>query len=305
MSQRAAPPATVAVVGAGRMGSAMAGRLRGAGLPVVVANRTRARAEEVAGRIGAAVADSPATAAAAAAVVLVSLADDAAVLASYRGEAGLLAGLRPGQVVLETSTVDPQTVRALQPAVAQRGATLLDAPVSGSVASVEQGTLTFMVGAEPSTMEDALGQARPVLDALGSRVFRLGPPGSGAVGKLAVNSLLLGLNQALSEALVLAERGGVDRTAAYDVFAGSAVGAPFVHYKRDAFTDPEHAPVAFSLALVAKDLGLVERLADRLHVRVDQVRVNRRLVEEAVAAGLGDADLSALAGFLRRVTVGP
>jgi 3-hydroxyisobutyrate dehydrogenase/2-hydroxy-3-oxopropionate reductase len=91
----------------------------------------------------------------------------------------------------------------------------------------------------------------------------------------------------------------VDRTAAYDVFAASAVGAPFVQYKRDAFTDPEHAAVAFSLALVAKDLELVQRLADRLGARVDQVRVNGRLAEEAIAAGFGDADLSALAAFLR------
>jgi 3-hydroxyisobutyrate dehydrogenase/2-hydroxy-3-oxopropionate reductase len=296
------PVDRVAVVGTGRMGAAMVARLRAAGLPVVVTNRTRATAAAVAERTGATVADSAAAAAAGAGVVVVSLADDAAVHAAYRGETGLLAGLRPGHVVLETSTVDPDTIRQLQPAAAERGAVLLDAPVSGSVASVQQGTLTFMVGADPSTVDDAVRRARPVLDALGQRVFQLGPPGSGAVMKLAVNSLLLGLNQALAEALVLAERGGVDRTAGYDVFAASAVGAPFVQYKRQAYTDPEHTAVAFSLALVAKDLGLVERLADRLGVRVDQVRVNRQLVAEAIAAGLGDADLSALAGFLRTAT---
>jgi 3-hydroxyisobutyrate dehydrogenase/2-hydroxy-3-oxopropionate reductase len=274
------------------MGAAMVGRLLGAGRRVLAYNRTRERAAAT----GAAVADTARDAAAGADVVLVSLADDAAVDAAYRGDDGLLAGLRPGAVVLETSTVAPETVRALAPLAAERSAVLLDAPVSGSVPVVRRGELTFLVGGDPA----ALDRVRPVLDTMGRRVFHLGDVGAGAVMKLAVNSLVHGLNQALAEALVLAERAGLDRAAAYEVFTASAVAAPFVLYKRDAYLDPDDAPVAFSLRLVAKDLELIEGLAMASGARMDQLAANRRVVEEAVAAGLGDADMSAIAELLRR-----
>jgi 3-hydroxyisobutyrate dehydrogenase len=291
----------VAVVGAGRMGGAMAGRLRDAGGAVVVHNRTRAKAAAVADRTGAAVASTAREAAAAAAVVLVSLADDAAVEAAYRGTDGLLTGLGGHHVVLETSTIAPETVRSVADLVAERGATLLDAPVSGSVHAAARGELTFMVGGDPA----ALDRVRPVLDVLGARVFHLGDPGAGAVMKLAVNSALGGLNQAVCEALVLAERAGVDRAAGYEVFAASAVGAPYLHYKRAAFEQPDRTPVAFSLDLVAKDQSLIVALAERVGARMDQARTNARIVAEARAAGLGELDMSALAGYLRDHPEGP
>lgn len=282
----------VAVVGTGRMGSAMVGRLRSAGHRVVVYNRTRQRAEAT----GAEVADTPRAAASGAELVVVSLADDAAVEAAYGGDDGLLAGLAEGAVVVETSTVAPETVRGLAPAVRERCAALLDAPVSGSVPVVERGELTFLVGGD----EGALERARPVFEALGKRVFHLGEIGAGAVMKLATNSIVHALNQALAEALVLAERAGVDRSAAYEVFASSAVAAPYVLYKREAFEHPEAAPVAFRLELVAKDLALIEALARSTGARMEQSATNRRMVAEAVAAGLGEHDLSAIAELLRR-----
>lgn len=282
----------VAVVGTGRMGSAMVGRLRSAGHRVVAYNRTRQRAEAT----GAEVADTPRAAASGAELVVVSLADDAAVEAAYGGDDGLLAGLAEGAVVVETSTVAPETVRGLAPAVRERCAALLDAPVSGSVPVVERGELTFLVGGD----EGALERARPVFEALGKRVFHLGEIGAGAVMKLATNSIVHALNQALAEALVLAERAGVDRSAAYEVFASSAVAAPYVLYKREAFEHPEAAPVAFRLELVAKDLALIEALARSTGARMEQSATNRRMVAEAVAAGLGEHDLSAIAELLRR-----
>ena len=106
-----------------------------------------------------------------------------------------------------------------------------------------------------------MDRARPVLDVLGARVFHLGDLGAGATMKLAVNAVVHALNQALAEALVLAERAGVDRAKAYEVFAASAIAAPFVHYKQAAFLDPAGTPVAFMLDLVAKDLALIEDLA--------------------------------------------
>jgi 3-hydroxyisobutyrate dehydrogenase-like beta-hydroxyacid dehydrogenase len=285
---------TVAVVGTGRMGGAMVGTLRRAGFEVLAFNRTPAKAEAVAAATGARVAGSAAEAAAGAGVVLTSLTDDT-VKDAYGGPRGLAAGLRPGTVVLESTTVDPRTVRELQPLVEERGASLLDTPVSGSVVLVERGELTVMVGGDAAALE----RARPVLDALAAKVFHVGELGAGATMKLVVNAILHGLNLALSEGLVLAEKAGVARAAAYEVLAASAIAAPFVHYKRAAFERPEETPVAFSLDLAAKDLDLALGLAERAGAAMEQAATNRRVVRAAIAAGMGDADLSALAVYLR------
>jgi 3-hydroxyisobutyrate dehydrogenase-like beta-hydroxyacid dehydrogenase len=291
----------VAVVGAGRMGAAMVGTLRRAGLPVLVYNRTRDKAEAVAEATGAEVAATAREAAEGAQVVLSSLADDAAVGAAYTGGDGIVAGLQPGTVVCESSTIDPGTVRRLRPLVEDRRAELLDTPVSGSVSAVEAGTLTIMVGGDA----EVLARARPVLDPLARHVVHVGELGSGAVMKLAVNAIVHGLNLALSEALVLAERAGVARETAYQVFADSAVAAPFVHYKREAFEHPGRPPVAFSLELVGKDLDLILVLAEAAGVPMEQAASNRQVVRAAIAAGLGGHDLSELATFLRSGPDGP
>jgi 3-hydroxyisobutyrate dehydrogenase-like beta-hydroxyacid dehydrogenase len=288
------PHPTVAVVGTGRMGGAMVGTLRRAGFDVLVFNRTPAKAEAVAAATGARVAASAAEAAAGAGVVVGSLTDDT-VEEAYRGPEGVAAGLQPGTVVLESSTVDPRTVRALGPLVAERGASLLDAPVSGSVPLVERGELMVMVGGDAGALE----RARPVLDILAAKVIHVGELGAGATMKLVVNAALHGLNLAVSESLVLAEKAGVARGAAYEVLASSAIAAPFVHYKRPAFEHPEETPVAFSLDLAAKDLDLALGLAGQAGATMEQAATNRRVIGEAVAAGLGAADLSALAVHLR------
>lgn len=297
----AVPGDTVAVLGAGNMGAAMVGTLRRARRPVVLHNRTRARADEVAAATGADVADTAREAAAGADIVVVSLADDAAVQAVYSGPNGLAVGLRGGAVVLETSTLAPSTARGLAPLVESHGAALLDAPVSGSVPIVERGELTFMVGGDPA----ALDRVRAVLDILAARVFHLGGHGAGSIMKLAVNSALHGLNQALAEALVLAEKAGIARPAAYEVFAASAIAGPFVHYKRTAYERPDDAPAVFTLDLAAKDLALIADLATEVDARMDQLATNRRIVGAALDAGLGDKDLSALAILLRDQHTGP
>ena len=258
----------VAVLGTGRMGSAMAERLAGRGVQVVVYNRSPERAKALADRIGARVAGSPAEAAAHADVVISMVADDAAVRALYDGPDGVPAGIRAGAVAVDMSTVLPDTVRAIAPAVLARGAGILDAPVSGSVSSTLTGELTIMAGGAAADLE----RARPVLDHLARRVFHLGALGTGAAMKLAVNTLIFGLNEAVAEGLVLAERNGIDRALAYDVLAASAAGAPFVGYKRAAFVDPEATPVAFSLALAEKDLRLIGELADASGTRMPQAR---------------------------------
>jgi len=284
-----------AVLGTGRMGSAIAERLAGRGITVVVYNRSPERAVALAERIGATTAATPAEAAARADVVISMVADDAAVRALYDGPDGVAAGIRSGSVAADMSTVMPDTIRAVAPAVRQRGAGILDAPVSGSVASTLAGELTIMAGGAPGDLE----RARPILDRLARRVFHLGDLGTGAAMKLAVNTLIFGLNGAVAEGLVLAERNGIDRALAYDVLAASAAGAPMVGYKRAAFIDPDVTPVAFSLALADKDLLLIRQLADASGTAMPQAAVNLATIRAAEASVGADADFSMVASHLR------
>jgi 3-hydroxyisobutyrate dehydrogenase/2-hydroxy-3-oxopropionate reductase len=287
--------AQVAVVGVGRMGSAMVRRLRKEGYPVVVFNRNRHRAEAVADATGAVVADTAREATQRTRIVVVSVVDDAALSAVHDGPDGIGAGLDSGGVVIQTSTVAPATVQQLASRVQERGAQLLDAPVSGGVQAAELGELLFLIGGE-ETVVDA---ARLVLYALASRVFHLGAVGTGAAMKLAVNTVLAALNQGLCEALPMAEASGIDRMSAYDVFAASAVGAPFVQYKRRAFLRPRDRRAEFSIALLAKDLTLASDVATGSHLRVDQLEADRRLLADAIHNGYGDRDISAVAELLR------
>ncbi len=285
----------VAVIGAGRMGGAMVGTLRSAGHDVTVYNRSRDKVDAVAAATGASVAATPAEAAASSRVVLSSLADDAAVIATHTGPDGTVSGLTSESVLVETSTIDPHTLSVLDPAVSATGATLLDGPVSGSVALVQQSKLTFMVGGDAAALE----AVRPVLEALSAKIFHVGELGAGATIKLAVNAIVHSTNVALAEALVLAEEAGVNRATAYEVFAGSAAASPFLAYKQAAFVDPENAPVAFSLDLVKKDVDLILGLAESVGVPMTQFEGGRAVTEQAIEAGYGNKDMSAVATYLR------
>lgn len=283
------------MVGLGRMGSAMARRIHDAGFDMVLWNRDRSKAEAVAQSTGARISDTPAQASAEADVIVTSLADDAALEAVYLGENGIVAGISSGSVAVDTSTVDPLTVREIGEAVDGRDGGFVDCPVSGSVSTVEAGALTIMAGGDPALLE----KARPVLESMSKRIIHVGERGAGAACKLAVNGLLHGLNVALSEALVLAERAGVDRSVAYEVFASGAAGAPFLDYKREAYEHPDEAAVAFSLSLVAKDLELITGLAERVGVAMSQAETSLAIVRRAIESGLGERDLSAIAVMLR------
>lgn len=287
---------TVAVVGTGRMGSAMARAIDRAGFELCVHNRTRDRAAILATQVGCRIAETPAEAAATADVVITMLADDAAVRATYEGPAGLLAGARDGVILVDMSTIRPDTITSFEAAARGAGAGILDAPVSGSTQLAEAGTLTLMVGGEKADLE----RARPALDAVSKTIFHMGPLGTGAAMKLAVNTVIFGLNGALAEGLVLAEAAGIDRALAYDVIAAGAAGAPYVGYKRAAFLEPDATPVAFSLDLTDKDLGLITAYAAALGVELPQTAVNRTVVREASTDGRGATDFSSVAAELRR-----
>jgi 3-hydroxyisobutyrate dehydrogenase-like beta-hydroxyacid dehydrogenase len=286
----------VALVGTGRMGSAMARRIASAGHDLTLYNRTAATAEGLADEIGAATSDIARAAAEAAEVVVVSLADDEAVAATYDGPDGLLAGLAAGSIVCDTSTVTPDVPRQLAARAAERGATLIDTPVSGGVPLADRGELTVLAGAD----DDTMAKPRPILQTFASAIFALGDVGAGAVMKLVVNSAVHALNVALSEALVLAERAGVDRATTYEVLESSAIAAPYVKYKHDAFLDPDNAPLVFSLLLVAKDYDLIASLAEKVGATMPQADASRALIAAAIAdSGLGEADMAAVATHLR------
>ncbi|GIF51573.1 3-hydroxyisobutyrate dehydrogenase [Asanoa ferruginea] len=287
----------LAIIGTGNMGGAMVGRLRAAGYPVSVWNRTRERAEQVAARTGATVAGTAREAAGTSDVVIVALANDAADLAAHEGRDGIVAGLRLGTPVVDTSTIDPRTTLRLAEMVRGAGGVHVDCPVSGSVSSVEGGTLTALAAGEAVDVD----RVRPILESMSGKVFHIGPTGTGATMKVAINTLLLAINQGLSEAYVLAEAAGIDRDTAYDVFLSGATGAPFLKYKRAIFEHPDDNPVAFSLDLVSKDADLVLALAERVGVPVAQAQANKAAVESAIADGYGQQDISTIAKHLREL----
>jgi 3-hydroxyisobutyrate dehydrogenase/2-hydroxy-3-oxopropionate reductase len=290
----------VGFLGLGRMGTPIVRNLVAAGFPVTVWNRTRARADELAAEIPVTVADEPSRLAAAVDVTMTMVADDDAVAAIYLGAGGIVAGIAPGAIALDLSTVAPATSGRMAAAVRERGADFADSPVSGSTAVAEARKLLLMVGGEDATV----ARVRPVLEAIGSAVHHLGPVGTGATMKLAINSIVYGLNGALSEALVLAERAGIDRLAAYEIFASSAVAAPVVHYRRAAFERPGEGPVSFRLALGVKDLRLITELAAQVGAPMPQAATNLRVHAAAQADGFADWDLAGLAQWLRRGAAG-
>jgi 3-hydroxyisobutyrate dehydrogenase-like beta-hydroxyacid dehydrogenase len=306
----------IAFLGLGRMGAAMAARLLAAGHDVTVWNRGEEGHYRLAAELaalprpgspgpgdgpepGEAVpglgpprrADDPASAVAGADVVLTMLADGPALESVLFGAAGAAAALREGTIVCDLSTIGPGSAVWCHDRLASRGVDFLDAPVSGSVPTVRAGGLLVMAGGSP----EALARVTPALQAFSAAIVHVGASGSGQAMKLAVNACVHGLNAVLGEALVLAERGGVDRRIALDVFGGSVVGAPFVLYKRPSLEDPEGEPVSFTVDLMRKDLDLIEQLAQRVGAPVPMTRAAHAVADAASAAGLGPADMSAVA----------
>lgn len=287
--------AEVAVLGAGRMGAAMCARLADAGHHVRLWNRTRSRAEDVCDTLGApglVVADTPSACVTGAEVVLSMLADGGATTATLLDQ-DVLDALSPGAVVCDLGTSGVDAARSLAQAYDAARRHFVDAPVSGSVATVAAGQLLVMASGAVADVESVT----PVLSAFAARVIRVGDAGQGQAMKLAVNLVVHDLNSALSESLVLAEGAGIDPATAYDVLENSAVGAPFVRYKRAAFLEPDQ-PVAMSLDLVAKDFRLIAELAAEQGRQIAVTRAATDVVDAAVTAGHGPRDMADLRAYL-------
>jgi 3-hydroxyisobutyrate dehydrogenase-like beta-hydroxyacid dehydrogenase len=280
----------VGFAGLGRMGTQMALRVLGAGLPLTVWNRSPERLDPLTSA-GARAAETPKALAERSEIVLTMVSDADALRSVLHGDEGVLAGLRPGSILIDTSTIGSAAAVELAAEVTERGAHWIDSPVSGSTALAEKGELTLMLGGEA----DAIERAAPVLDAISRQRFHLGGAGAGAAMKLAVQAVLAVLNEAVAEGLVLAERAGIAREAAYDVFSGGVVAAPYVLYKRDAFVRPDETPVAFTVDLMRKDLRLVFDLAREAGIELSAVRA----ADEVLGRAGGEGDFASVAEVIR------
>lgn len=282
---------TIAVIGLGSMGRGMAQRLGDAGASLRLYNRTRRRGEELLSLLDVTVAGSPREAANGADVVLVSVADDAALRAVLTGSDGVLAA-RPA-LVLNTSTVAPATVRELAEDVA-----MLDVGVLGNADHARTGALRCYVGG-PKTLVRA---AEPVLDALGRQVLHVGELGSGMALKLVMNMVMGVEMQVLAEAVALGEAAGLDRQTVLAAISGSGFAAPVMRHKAGRMTARSYAGPDFRLRLMAKDLALAVDQARPAGVDLPMVEAAARCHDAAVQAGLGEADCAAIAQFFERTS---
>ena len=279
----------VTFLGLGAMGLPMARRVLGAGLPLTVWNRTPGRASDLVAR-GAILAPTPRQAAEAGDVIATMLATPAAVDAVATGEDGLAAGLRPGAVWLDFSTVAPEDSRRYAALARASGAAFCDVPVAGSLGPARDGTLTVLAGGEPAALE----RAEPVLRAVASHVERVGPVGYGSALKL-VNNLLFGFALAgIGEALSLADSLGLDLQATARWLLASPATAPYVRTKYD-FLAAGGEPAQFALRLAAKDFTLAAGAAKgALPISASVAKA----FQEAAASGLGDRDFSFIVAYL-------
>ena len=289
------PAATLGFVGLGVMGGRMAKRLLHAHYEVVGYNRTREKARWLVDA-GLRLADSPREVGAACDVVFTMVTDGAALDAVTRGPEGLLAGLRPDAVLVEMSTVSPAAVRALGAEVAARGAALLDAPVSGSPATLEAGQLSFMVGGEAAALE----RARPYLLAIGPTITRVGELGLAKAMKIAINQVLPVQMLAFSEAVLLAEKSGIPRERAVEALLKSVTASPMVKY-RGPFVLGMPAEAWFDVGMMQKDLGLALELGRNTGVPLPSVALVNEMLNAARGLGLAAYDFAVVFDVLARL----
>jgi 3-hydroxyisobutyrate dehydrogenase len=279
--------AAVGWVGTGRLGHAMAERLLGAGYPLTVWNRTRAKAEDLV-PLGATVVDTLADLAGLDVVFITVSADDD-LLAVTLGPGGLVSGEHAPRYLVDASTVSAETSERVRRAAAVRHSTLIAAPVSGNPKVVRAGRLSFAVSGPP----DAVDAVRPLLYAIGPTVAYVGEGDLARFVKLAHNILLGITTQALSEVTVLAERGGVPRGAFLEFLNGSVLGSPFSRYKSPALVNLDLTPT-FTTSLLRKDFDLGLAAARSLEVPMPVACATHQLVQAAIARGHRDEDFAAL-----------
>ena len=280
--------ANLGYVGLGVMGGRMAKRLMDAGHTVVGHNRTRSKAQWLIDG-GMRWAGSPREVAEKGDVVFSMVTNTAAVNAITSGSEGILEGLTPGKIYIDMSTASPANSRELAKKVAERGARMLDAPVSGSVSTLEEGKLSIMVGGERQTFEAVL----PILQDIGPKVTHVGENGLAVAMKIATNLSLAVQMLAFSEGVLLAEKSGIKRETAVEVLLNSVIASPMVKYRGPFVLGmPEEA--WFDVDMMQKDTQLALEMGRTLEVPLPTTAVTNEFLTAARGMGLAKQDFAVL-----------
>ena len=287
--------ANLGFIGLGTMGGKMVQRLLRAGHTVVGYNRTKSRADWLLA-LGMDWGESPRAVAAAADVTLSMVSNTQALDAIAGGPEGVLAALEPGKVFVDMSTVSPAASRALARQVAERGAQMLDAPVSGSAITLEAGQLSVMVGGDYAVYE----RVKPILADIGPTVNYVGENGLAATMKVAVNLSLPIQILSFCESLLLAEKSGIPREAALTALLNSVVASPALKYRFPLAFDPPAEPL-FDVNMMQKDLLLALDLGRELAVPMPTSAITNEFLNAARALGLADEDFAVLYRVLAKM----
>ncbi len=288
--------ANLGFVGLGVMGSRMVNRLLDKGHVVTGHNRTRSKAQWLVER-GMRWADSPRAVSAAADVTLVMVTNARALEAIADGPDGLLAGLSKGKILIDMSTVSPAASRALASKVREKGADMVDSPVSGSVTTLQQGKLSVMVGGRRETFE----RVKPLLEDIGPKVTYVGENGLALSMKIATNLSLVVQMLAFSEGVLLAEKSGIARETAVEVLTHSAVASPMIQYRGPfVLRMPEEA--WFDVNMMQKDMLLAMELGRQLDVPLPTTAVANEFLTAARAMGMAKQDFAVVFEVLARMS---
>ena len=280
--------ANLGFIGLGIMGGYMVSRLLEKGHTITGYNRTRAKAQWLVDR-GMRFAETPKAVAAAADVTFTMVTNTAALAAVTDGPDGVLAGLSAGKFFVDMSTVSPEASRALATKVREKGADMVDAPVSGSVLTLQQGKLSVMVGGRKETFE----QLKPVLLDLGPKVTHVGENGLALSMKIAINLSLAVQMLAFSEGVLLAEKSGIPREVAVDVLVHSAVASPMIQY-RGPFVLKQPDEAWFDVNMMQKDMLLAMELGRKLNVPVPTTAVTNEFLTAARGMGWEKVDFAVM-----------
>ncbi len=288
--------ANLGFVGLGVMGSQMVNRLLEKGHTVIGYNRTRAKAQWLIDK-GMQWADSPRAVAVAADVTFAMVTNAAATAAVSDGPDGLLAGLGSGKFLVDMSTISPDVSRSLAAKVRDKGGDMVDAPVSGSVITLQQGKLSVMVGGKRETFE----RLKPLLLDIGPKVTHVGDNGLALAMKIAVNLSLAVQMLAFSEGVLLAEKSGIQREVAVDVLVHSAVASPMIQY-RGPFVLQQPEEAWFDVNMMQKDMLLAMELGRRLNVPVPTTAVTNEFLTAARGMGWEKQDFAVVFDVLARMS---
>jgi 3-hydroxyisobutyrate dehydrogenase-like beta-hydroxyacid dehydrogenase len=273
----------------------MVKRLLDAGHRVTGYNRTRSKAQALMDQ-GMTWGESPRAAAESSEITFSMVSDTQALHAVTGGQGGILAGLSSGKIYIDMSTVSPAASRDIAEKVAARGARMLDAPVSGSVITLEEGKLSFMVGGDRAAFE----QARSILAAIGPKVTYVGGNGLAVSMKIATNLSLAVQMLAFSEGVLLAEKSGITRETAVEVLLNSVIASPMVKYRGPFVLNmPEEA--WFDVKMMQKDLLLALEMGLKLDVPLPTTAITNQMLTSARAAGLGEKDFAILFEVLAKM----